>query len=80
MYIITGKDDVTNIYPYTDDATDTAFTARVTISQNGNVYYNGEPFTPEEVAQLKAAFDKAFEIVAEQALALDPPPAQEERR
>ena len=69
MYITTDTErHVTDIYPFIDGPEDAAISVRVTVSPLNRVWYdNGRftPFTREEVDQLKAAFDKAFEIVAE---------------
>jgi len=66
MYIVTDEErQATYVYPFVDNAEDAAISVSILVSPLRGVWYNSERFTREDVDRLKAAFDKAFEIVAE---------------
>lgn len=64
--IISKNEWTTDIYPFADNAKDAAMQDRITVTHDGNVNWNHEPWTPLEwigfMAKMNAAMQKAFDI------------------
>jgi len=63
---INKSEFVTDVYPFVNQAADTAFSDRIAITLGGRVRWNREDWTPESAAEylgkMEAAFAKAFEL------------------